>query len=296
MTKPKIAVVGSINMDLTTSFDRMPHQGETVLGTSFATYPGGKGFNQAVAAARGGAEVSMVGAIGDDAFGESLKTILAKEKITTAGIKTMTGMGTGTATILLTEGDNRIIVVPGANGEVTPEHVEEQRDLLTASDIVLLQLEIPMESVKKAAEIAFEANVPIMLNPAPSQPLSKELLDKITYLTPNESEAADLMTDDENREALEEKLIITKGKQGVMFYEKGRAVTVPGFPVTPVDTTGAGDTFCGLMSTRIAQGYSLEEACQSANAGAALSVTKPGAQGGMPTESEVVRFLRERGK
>ncbi|WP_028784206.1 ribokinase [Thalassobacillus devorans] len=291
MRRPKITVVGSINMDLTTTFDRMPQKGETLHGTSFATYPGGKGFNQAVAAARFGAEVSMIGAVGGDGFAQSLSLILAEEKISAAGVCSIKDMSTGTATILLTEGDNRIIVVPGANGRVTPEHIEEHRNLVIESDMVLLQLEIPMESVEKTSQIAYEAGVPIILNPAPSKQLSSKLLEKVTYVIPNEAEAADLIAGSTD---LHDKLLITKGKQGVMFYSKEGTVQIPGYPVNPVDTTGAGDTFCGILSTCLARGDNLEEACKIANAGSALSVTKSGAQGGMPTEQAVLEFIREK--
>ncbi|MFG6113956.1 ribokinase [Halobacillus sp. MO56] len=294
MKKPKITVIGSINMDLTTTTDRIPAQGETLHGLSFATYPGGKGFNQAVAAARSGADVSMVGAIGDDSFGQELSHMLMEEQINTVGVRSIKGLATGTATILLTEGDNRIIVVPGANGKVTAEQVEEQKETIAESDMVLLQLEIPMEAVERAAEIAYEAGVPIILNPAPAQPLSNQLLEKITYLTPNETEISEIVSD-ENIHRLQDKLIITKGELGVVFYQDGHTVNIPAYPVEAVDTTGAGDTFCGLLSTRLAQGDSLRDACNYANAGAALSVMKPGAQGGMPADSEVTQFLRDRG-
>ncbi|MBH0231341.1 ribokinase [Halobacillus yeomjeoni] len=293
MTKPKVTVVGSINMDLTVSTPVIPKQGETVLGDRFATYPGGKGANQAVAASRLGADVRLIGAVGEDAFGDELARHLESEGIGLSGLTKLPEISTGTATIILCEQDNRIIVAPGANAEVTPEYVESMRALIKDSDILLVQLEIPMETIRKVAELAEEYQIPLVVNPAPYHDLPKEVLEIATFLTPNESEAVLL------NEALDadfqDKCVTTKGALGVEVTLNGEKVIVPGYRVPVEDTTGAGDTFNGALVTRIALGYSLEEAVQFANAAAALSITKEGAQSGMPTKKEVEMLIEERG-
>ncbi|MCA0984260.1 ribokinase [Halobacillus yeomjeoni] len=293
MTKPKVTVVGSINMDLTVSTPVIPKQGETVLGDRFATYPGGKGANQAVAASRLGADVRLVGAVGEDAFGDELARHLESEGIGLSGLTKLPEVSTGTATIILCEQDNRIIVAPGANAEVTPEYVESMRALIKDSDILLVQLEIPIETIRKVAELAEEYQIPLVVNPAPYHDLPKEVLEIATFLTPNESEAVLL------NEALDadfqNKCVTTKGALGVEVTLNGEKVIVPGYRVPVEDTTGAGDTFNGALVTRIALGYSLEEAVQFSNAAAALSITKEGAQSGMPTKKEVEMLIEERG-
>jgi ribokinase len=290
----KITVIGSINMDLVTQTDIMPNRGETVLGNQFFTIPGGKGANQAVAAAKMGAEVNMIGLVGDDAFGHEYISHLQKQHIDVSNVKPVTHARTGIATILLSENDNSIIVVPGANNEVTPEMVESFEEEIAASNLLLLQLEIPIESVEKAAQIAKKHGTKVILNPAPFQPLSETLIENTDLITPNEYEAELLLASVPDREALKEKLIITKGSQGVSFYEGGREQHMDSFKVTAVDTTGAGDTFNGAMAVAILEGKSLEEACKIAAAAGAISVTKLGAQTGMPTRVEVDQFISER--
>ncbi|GAC90575.1 ribokinase [Anoxybacillus flavithermus NBRC 109594] len=294
MRKPKITVVGSINMDLVTITKRMPMQGETVVGETFRLIPGGKGANQAVAAARLGADVQMIGAVGTDAFGTELLQHLAKEGIIVDGVKPVTDTETGIATIIISEGDNRIIVVPGANHALRPDDLERWEEKIATSDVCLLQLEIPLSVVERAVSIAKRNGVRVILNPAPAQPLPDTLLDQVDFLTPNEHER-DIVLAGRPLKQWAHKLIVTEGKRGVSFQRNGEQVLIPGFRVPVVDTTGAGDTFNGALAVALSKGMELEEACRYANAAAALSVTKLGAQTGMPTERELESFLAEKG-
>ncbi|EIT83992.1 ribokinase [Fictibacillus macauensis ZFHKF-1] len=289
--KAKITVVGSINMDLVTISNKVPKMGETLLGQDFLSNPGGKGANQAVAAARLGADVKMVGAVGNDTFGKDLLRTLEKEKIDVSAVEEVDG-ASGTATILVSQGDNSIIVVPGANEQVTPDFVERHKDAIKDSDYVLLQLEIPVESVEKAVQIAKENDVKVILNPAPIQKLSDALLANVDYLTPNEHEL-ELLVEGRDKKAILEKVIVTKGSEGLIYYEDGQEVSVPAFSVEVKDTTGAGDTFNGAFATALSEGKSLKEACLFGNAAGALSTTKLGAQAGMP-KKEAVQNLVEK--
>lgn len=292
--RPRICVVGSINMDLVTTTKSMPEQGETVMGEAFAIYPGGKGANQAVAAAKLGAEVTMIGAVGEDAFGSNLLSHFENEGIYTNGIKKCAQQSTGIATIILSEQDNRIIVAAGANTEVTPEWVESNKQELLKCDLVLLQFEIPMGTIQYVTRLAFENGIPVVINPAPFQEFPKELLEKATYFTPNEIELLS-MNQMENFDKVSDKMIVTKGSQGAQFVnESGDLQNVSAFRVNVEDTTGAGDTFNGALAAELARGAELEEAAYFANAAAAISVTKLGAQGGMPTREEVETFLKKR--
>ena len=281
----KIAVVGSINMDLVTSVKKVPIAGETVMGEAFATMPGGKGANQAVAAARLGAEVSMIGCLGSDYLGDGLLEVLKKEGIRTEAVKRVEG-SSGTASIILSEGDNRIIVVPGANHEMTPQWIEENRNVIEDSDLLLVQLEIPLNSVQKALEIAKAANVKTILNPAPITKLPAEIIQLADYITPNEHEYQTLSEEFSIAE-LSSRLIITMGDEGVLFYEDGKEVRIPAFNVPVRDTTGAGDTFNGALGVAICEQLGLKEAIGFANRAAALSITQIGAQNGMPTKKMI---------
>lgn len=292
-SKPNVCIVGSINMDLTVKTDKMPQQGETVLGDTFFTNPGGKGANQAVAAARMGANVNFIGAVGDDSFGQTLRQNLISEGIGIDGVETISDEATGTATIILSENDNRIIVASGANNRVTPELVMKHSDLIKNSDMVLLQLEVPMETNVSTAEFAETNGVPVILNPAPFQPLPENVLKSTRYLTPNEIELAS-MKEDPLFESIQRKLIVTRGDKGVSFVENGTERDISGYHVHVTDTTGAGDTFNGALAAELAGDAKLSDAVTTANAAAALSVTKIGAQIGMPTKQDVQNFLRER--
>ncbi|WP_163971160.1 ribokinase [Oceanobacillus halotolerans] len=293
MTKQAtVCVIGSINMDLTITTTKMPKQGETVLGGDFATYPGGKGANQAVAAARLGANVHMIGAVGQDEFGTSLLNHLKTEGIHVDGIVSSNEASTGVANIILSEQDNRIIVASGANKTVSPELVDQYQELIKQSDMVLLQLEIPIETVLHTVELASSYGVPVIVNPAPYQELPDALLKGATYVTPNEIEAQ-AMQEHSGIQSILDKQIITKGEHGVDYIDGGQQFTIPSFQVEVRDTTGAGDTFNGALARSLGEGASLKEAIYKANAAAAISVTKVGAQGGMPTKEEVEKFIKE---
>ncbi|RXZ01440.1 ribokinase [Fictibacillus sp. S7] len=290
---PKITVVGSINMDLVTLSEKVPKMGETLLGQEFRTIPGGKGANQAVAAAKLGADVRMVGCVGDDVFGTELLEHLKKQGVDVSHVDKVSG-STGTATILVSEGDNSIIVVPAANHSVTPLLVEKKRDAIAGSDFLLVQLEIPLESVQKAVSIAKENGVKVILNPAPIQELSEELLQQTDYITPNEHELERLLQD-RDQASIQDKIIVTKGSEGLTFYQNNEEVNIPSYSVEVKDTTGAGDSFNGGLAVGLSQGLSLQEACRYGNAVAALSTTKLGAQTGMPTKEEVEQFIAVNG-
>ncbi|MDM5340619.1 ribokinase [Fictibacillus enclensis] len=289
----KITVVGSINMDLVTLSEKVPKMGETLLGQEFRTIPGGKGANQAVAAAKLGADVRMVGCVGDDVFGTELLEHLKKQGVDVSHVDQVSG-STGTATILVSEGDNSIIVVPAANHSVTPQLVEKKRDAIAGSDFLLVQLEIPLESVQKAVSIAKENGVKVILNPAPIQELSEELLQQTDYITPNEHEL-ELLLQDRDQASIQDKIIVTKGSEGLTFYQNNEEVNIPSYKVEVKDTTGAGDSFNGGLAVGLSQGMSLQEACRYGNAVAALSTTKLGAQTGMPTKEEVEQFIAVNG-
>jgi ribokinase len=288
MNQPKITVIGSINMDLVTETDIMPVQGETVRGTNFRTVPGGKGANQAVAAARLGAEVTMVGRVGDDQFGDVLMDHLRKENIQVDHVDHVRDTPTGLANIILSEQDNRIIIIAGANGKVTKDYIEQIKAAILKSDYVLLQFEIPKETIVYSMALCHQHGIPVIVNPAPAMELDLATWEQATYITPNETERQQLFGNQSN-----EKLIITKGKQGVSFVEAGKEQEVAGHPVDVVDTTGAGDTFNGALAVALAEGQALTKAVTFANAAAALSVGKIGAQGGMPTRDQVEQFLRK---
>jgi len=294
MIVPKICVIGSINMDVTITTDTVPKQGETVIGKDVATFPGGKGANQAVAAARLGANVSMIGSVGNDAFGDSLIGHLKRENIHIEGIVQTKQKATGVANIILSQHDNRIIVAPGANDFVTPEIVKQHQHLIKNSDVVLLQFEIPMETVLYTVKLAHQLGVKVIVNPAPFQEISKHMYEHVTYFTPNEIEERAMQQDD-FFVTFQNKIIVTLGKEGVAYYnERGQKRMISAHQVNVVDTTGAGDTFNGALATEIARGRKMYDAITLANAAAALSITKNGAQTGMPAKEEVKQFLIER--
>lgn len=286
----KITVVGSSSMDLVVTSSKRPGAGETVLGEAFNTVPGGKGANQAVAASRLGAEVTMIGCVGDDHFGQIILKNLAANGVLIDHVEPVTGMESGTAHIVLAEGDNSIVVVKAANDCVTPDYIERKTEVIRQSDIVIIQQEIPEETVAYVSRLCAEFQIPLILNPAPVRPVPEEVVEQTAYITPNEHEAAALFGDEPLEEVLRRypnKLIVTEGKRGVRYYDGTQEVRVPGYQVNAVDTTGAGDTFNGALAVALAEGRSLRESLDFANRAAALSVTKFGAQGGMPTRSEV---------
>lgn len=289
-----ISVIGSCNMDITVEADRRPGAGETVMGNRLIVSPGGKGANQAVAAARLGYEVYMVGCVGDDAYGKMMLDALAKSGVKTDYVETLENVTTGTAHITLAEGDNSIIVIKGANDLVSREIIDKDWDVISKSSLVMLQHEIPMDTIGYIIDRCYEAGVPVMLNPAPYMDIPQEWIDKVTYLTPNEHEAAlmfDGMDRDEILKSQAGKVIMTAGGDGVLYGENDEVVHVEGFIVPVVDTTGAGDTFNGAFAVGRCEGMGVKEAIRFANAAAALSIGKIGAQGGMPWRDEVEDML-----
>ncbi|AQQ61383.1 MULTISPECIES: ribokinase [Bacillus] len=289
---PNIAVVGSISMDLVAVSKKRPKAGETVIGEAFHTIPGGKGANQAVAAARLGANVAMVGAVGNDDYGTVVRKNLENERIFIDYVVPVTDRTTGIAHIVLAEEDNSIVVVQGANALVNKSVVDRSKDLLVKADMVVLQLEIPLETVKYVLAICEEHNIPVMLNPAPAQVLSEEILEKATYITPNEHECRIVLDDftspiEDLLAKYPNKLLMTEGSNGVRFHNGTEIVHVPSIAVDVVDTTGAGDTFNGALAVALSEGKTLQKAIRFANIAGGLSVTKLGAQGGMPTRDRV---------
>ncbi len=293
----RIAVLGSINMDLMVETPRLPQIGETILGNEIHYLPGGKGANQAVAAARLGIKTYLIGSIGKDAFGEDLaKRLGEEENLSLIGLQALY-TSTGMATVFKTETDNAIIVIPGANAESKRYLVDKQLGILLAANVLLAQLEIPLDTVKYAFEQSKKAKTLTILNPAPYQSLPEDLLDLVDYITPNESEFS-AMVGLQAGEDIEEKmlawsqkhktkLIVTRGSRGVSYCENQQVITFEGEPVQVVDTTGAGDTFNGALAVALAQQKSLEEAIRFADQAARLSVQKFGAQGGMPNLTEM---------
>ncbi len=288
----KIGVVGSINMDMTVKAERIPLKGETLKGWDLQYIPGGKGANQAVAMAKLGAEVEMFGCVGDDAAGESLVKNLQDTGVETGHIKVVPGVPTGLAMITVGENDNTIIVVAGTNDHVDIDYVNEVKDSILECEIVLLQHEIPQETVEYVISLCADNGVKVVLNPGPARPVKQEILEKVTYLTPNEHEAVILFGRDISFEEMmkryPEKLVITQGSRGVSTCLKnGEVILVPARKANVVDTTGAGDTLNGAFTVAVTEGKGIAEALAFANTAAGLSTEKFGAQGGMPTLEEV---------
>lgn len=298
MKQPKIVVVGSINMDMVTNVPRFPGVGETILGTDFQYFMGGKGANQAIAAVRLGGEVSMIGAVGDDGFGYQMLSNLESEGIVTDGVKTLSHLPSGMANITISEGENIIVVISGANFGLKPADVTEYEHLIADADVVLSQLEIPMDCVLEAAKLAHKHGKPFVLNPAPAQRVPKEILELTTLLTPNAYELAlslGLSPELDPQELIKQApcpVLMTIGSKGAVYNdERGHLHHVPSFKVSAIDSTGAGDTFNGAFSVFRSEG--IEEAVRKACAAAALSTTKEGAQSGMPTKEELDAFLAQ---
>lgn len=286
----KIVVIGSCNIDVTVECDRWAKPGETIFGNRLIVSPGGKGANQAVAAARLGAEVTMVGCVGDDVYGEMIVKNLQSNNVNTDFVKVLPGENSGTAHITVAEDDNTIIVIKAANDLVDNILIDEAEEAIKKADLVLLQHEIPFAAIRYAVEKCYSLGVPVLLNPAPVAPVDADIIEKITYLTPNEHEAAILFKGMSTEEILAQysgKVLMTLGSRGVAYYENNEMKIVPAFKVTPVDTTGAGDTFNGAFAVARSDGKTMEESVRFANAAAAVSVQKIGAQGGMPYLKEV---------
>lgn len=300
----KIAVVGSSNTDMIVKVPRIPKPGETILGGKFSTAAGGKGANQAVAAARAGGDVTFIACVGDDMFGKEAVEGFESDKINTKFIRIDQTEPSGVAMIYVDDnGENSIAVASGANAALSPGDVERAGEIITSADILLMQLEIPLETVRKAALLAKSAGVSVILNPAPAQPLDDELLQAISIITPNESEA-ELLTGitvkdragaEKAADALIKKgvesVIITLGSKGAFLKSAGPTEMIEGFKVEAVDATAAGDVFNGALAVAIAEGKPLPQAIRFAHAAAAISVTKLGAQPSVPDRRAIEKML-----
>jgi ribokinase len=288
VTAYDVVVIGSANLDVVATTSRLPGPGETVLGTGIAEHPGGKGLNQAVAAARTGRSVAMLGAVGDDDAGRLLRDVAASAGVDTAGVDVVDGLPTGRAVILVDEhGENSIVVVPGANASV-------RFGGLPQAAVLLAQLEIPLDVVDAALDAARAAGSTTVLNPAPAPPggLPDVLLARCEIVVPNEHEVELLGGVDRLLAAGVGTVIVTRGADGVTVASAdGSRATVPAFPVDPVDTTGAGDAFCGALAARLAAGDGLLRAVRYAAAAGALATTVAGAVPSLPTDAAIVRLM-----
>ena len=297
---PHIVVLGSLNLDLVLRISRMPNAGETFASDDSATFCGGKGANQAVACARMGANVSMIGRIGDDPAGSALRSALTEEGIAIDGVGAISGAASGTAVILLTpDGQNRILLAAGANALLRPEDIRDYASAIASARVLVCQLETPLETVEAAAALAAQRGVPVLLNPAPARALPETLLRHVTYLVPNESEAAvltgidvrDVTSTERAARALLDRgvrvVVITLGAQGVLIAEKGNIRAMPALPTTVVDTTAAGDSFIGGFATGIAEGLSVDDAAQLGLRVARICVSRAGAQASLPRRREI---------
>lgn len=295
-----VVVVGSLNMDLVMRTPRVPVGGETLHGHEFWTLPGGKGANQAVACARLGAKVSMIGQVGNDGFGTTLRDGLAADGIDVNGVLQTSAVGTGVAMILVEDiGQNRIVLAAGANGALTPDDIDAQTALIGGAAMVVLQLEVPMPVVERAIAIAHSAGVPVLLNPGPAKPLAEPLWSQIDLLIPNESEAELLsgiaVTDAASaytaarvfRQRGVKCVLITLGANGVAVIDDAGERHLPAHVVKAVDTTAAGDTFIGGLTAGLVEGMAMDEAVALGQRASALCVTRHGAQPSIPYRREI---------
>ncbi len=304
---PRIVVVGSANTDLVMRTAVLPKPGETVLGGAFSQVGGGKGANQAVAAARAGGHVTFVAKVGDDDFGEAAIRSYEAEGIVTDHVRRAAGVASGVAVILIdAQGENSIAVASGANSLLTPADIDAAADAIAAADMVIVQLEIPLPAVRRVVEIASGAGRPVILNPAPACPLDDDLLARLHLITPNESEAGlltghDVKNQDTAAAAASQLIargaaaaIITLGSDGCVVLDAASAAEprhIPSRPVAAVDTVAAGDVFNGALAVALAEGQSLPDAASFATAAAAIAVTRPGAQSSAPHRSEIEALL-----
>ena len=304
--KPKIVVVGSSNTDMIIQLDRIPRPGETILGGEFSRAAGGKGANQAVAAARAGGDITFVARVGQDMFGDQAIAGFIRDGIEVKCVTRDPVAPSGVAMIFVAkDGENSIAVAGGANGRLTPEDVKRAEPAIDDASAVMMQLETPLDTVKAAAELAAQAEVPVILNPAPARILPDELFWLVSILTPNEIEAELLtgitVTDEHTAAEAAEKLrargietvILTLGARGAFVASNSIRELVPGFPVEAVDATGAGDVFSGALAVAFGEGRPLLEAVRFANAAAAISVTRLGAQPSAPQRKEIEILLMQ---
>jgi len=299
-----IVVVGSINADLVAKVERIPRSGETVLGTDFNIYPGGKGANQAVAVARLDYPVFMIGKVGSDVFGPQLRSSLSEAGVDVSAVATVDG-ASGVALIEVgPTGENSIVVAPGANAALSPDDIDAKIEILRQAGLVLVQLEIPLETVAHLIAVCARENVPVMLDPAPAQELPPEVLRGVTWFTPNETEtdfyigSSSAQPNDlrKRRDALFARgiqgVVLKQGSRGVYLSVRGgMEASIPAFPVTAVDTTAAGDAFNGAFATGLMLGKDPAESARFASAAAAISVTRHGAQVSMASRQETEALL-----
>ncbi|WP_109408003.1 ribokinase [Proteus genomosp. 4] len=307
MTTPRLAVLGSINVDHIMNISQFPKPGETIIGHQYKIAFGGKGANQAVACGRSGADITFIACVGDDAIGSEIISQLKTDNIHIDAISIIPQTPTGVAMILVNEqGENVISIIAGANGALTPIHLEQYHHVIEHADALLMQLESPLDTVFEAAKLAKSHHTKVILNPAPAQPLSDEFLSFIDVITPNETEAeiltgvsvhdeagATKAADILHRKGIKQ-VLITLGSRGVWFSEQGKGMIIPGFRVDAVDTIAAGDTFNGAFVTAILEGKPSVEAIRFAHAAAAIAVTRHGAQSSVPWRHEIESFLAER--
>lgn len=300
-----LCVIGSLNMDLVTTLKNFPKPGETIFGNSFKTFPGGKGGNQAVALGRLGADVLMVGKVGEDIYGTRYIEVLKNNNVKQNGVYVEEGISSGVAVIQVNgKGENNIVVVPGANGEVDIKYIESKWSIIEKADIFLFQLEIPISTVIYTMKKLKAMGKIIILDPAPASKLPDEIFKYIDYITPNETEIKTLVEKKiENEEELKEaaqilfdkgvKTIIAKlGSKGAAIIKRDECVNIPGFKVDAVDTTAAGDSFNAGFAFSLAQGKTLEKCVKFGNAVGAISTTALGAQEAMPTYEVVSNFIK----
>ena len=301
----KICVIGSIGYDLTTYMYQFPKAGETIVGKKFIQNPGGKGDNQVIAAARVGGDVTFIGAVGDDNYGELLKKNLEANNVKTH-LKIVPNMSSQIATILIDEtGENRIVIVPGANNFVDKKQIDNNFGIIKECDIILMQLEIPMETVEYVIDKFYELNKILILNPAPGAELSDNIIKKCTYLTPNENEIGLITkmpydTIDNIKLAAKslidkgaQNILVTLGEKGAYLKNKDKDIIIPTMKVKAVDTTGAGDCFNGVFAMYLALGKSVIEAIKYANVASSISVTRPGTVPSLPYKEEVEEKFKE---
>lgn len=302
----KVVVVGSYNTDMTIKAARIPRPGETILGGRFAIGAGGKGANQAVAAARAGARVWLVARIGNDAFGEEALRRIQHEYINTDYLRRDSEAATGVACIVVDDaGENSIVVASGANANLQPNDLSAAEEIIAQADVMLLQLESPLPTVMAAVRLAAKHGVTVVLNPAPAQTLPANLLEHVTIISPNEVEAEMLtgvkIDGEKSLVAAAQRLhaqgpptvLITRGPKGVFISSAGETHLLPAFQVTAIDTTGAGDVFNGCLAAFLTKARSLTAAATMASAAAAISVTRLGAQASAPRLAEIENFLRQ---
>jgi ribokinase len=305
MTHPVITVVGSLNIDLVARAPHIPQPGETIIGGELLTMPGGKGANQAVAAGRLGAATAMVGKVGQDAFAGPLLQTLAEANIDHTFVVREPAAATGAALIVVDEaGENSIVVAPGANHRLSPADIDAATAVIAGAKVLLLQLEVPLEVVIRAAQLARANGVTVILNPAPARPLPPELLSVVDILIPNETETEILtglpVSNPAEVEQAAAKLrqqgvstiIMTLGSRGALLIEDNQQQLVPPFAITPVDTTAAGDAFVGGLAVALAEGQPLPEAVRWGNATGALAATQLGAQPSLPTRAALQEMLK----